>query len=262
MSDDKSCADWQTLLGAHADGELAPAEAMAVAEHLSRCVDCANEFSDLLLTMKTLHEALPSMQAPDVLRARIQSDLARAKFNPVRRQNLLTDRSARRWLIAASLVFVTTGAVVTWGRIAPARASAMEDGVLTAHVRSLQAGHLTDVASTDQHTVKPWFTGKLDFSPAVPRLESDSFPLVGGRMDYVGNHAVAALVYRRRSHVINVLISPSTVADDRAPHLDSKHGFQIANWASGGMSYWVISDLNSDELRTFCGLFREQAAMP
>ncbi len=262
MSVEKSCTDWQAQFSAHADGELVPAEAMAVAEHLRGCAVCADEFSGLLITLKTVHEALPTMKAPDTLRARIEADLAHADFTDVPRRNSLADRSARRWFVAASLVFATTGAVVAWERITPARASSIEGAVLTAHVRSLQAGHLTDVASTDQHTVKPWFTGKLDFSPAVPRLESDGFPLIGGRLDYIEDHSVAALVYQRRSHVINVLISPTAAAGDVVPHLNSKNGFQIANWTSGGMRYWVISDLNGDELRGFCGLFRERVAMP
>jgi anti-sigma factor RsiW len=129
--------------------------------------------------------------------------------------------------------------------------------VLTAHVRSLQLGHLTDVVSTDQHTVKPWFTGKLDFSPAVPRLEADSFPLVGGRLDYVGGRAVAALVYKRRAHVINVMTYPVASDATAGLHLETHRGFQIANWSDGGMAYWVVSDLNADELRAFCALMRD-----
>jgi anti-sigma factor RsiW len=126
----------------------------------------------------------------------------------------------------------------------------------------LQQGHLTDVVSTDQHTVKPWFTGKLDFSPAVPRLESEGFPLVGGRLDYIASRPVAALVYQRRAHIINVLTYPSESAAAVAPHLETRRGFQIANWTAGGMAYWVVSDLNADELRTFCTLMREADAAP
>jgi anti-sigma factor RsiW len=141
-------------------------------------------------------------------------------------------------------------------RSAPSSGTQMADAMLTAHVRSLQQGHLTDVISTDQHTVKPWFTGKLDFSPAVPRLEADSFPLVGGRLDYVGSRAVAALVYQRRAHIINVLTYPveSGAADLK---IETRRGFQIASWTVGGMAYWAVSDLNAEELRTFCTLMRE-----
>ena len=262
MPADRSCAEWQAQLSAYADGELASTDALAVAQHLSGCEACAREFNDLLQTMKTIHEQLPPLKAPDALRARVRSDLARAAFDSTPRLMSPSPRRWDQWLIAASLVLVSGSAYVAGARVAPSRPPSVGDAVLTAHVRSLQAGHLTDVASADQHTVKPWFTGKLDFSPAVARLESDGFPLVGGRLDYVADRPVAALVYSRRSHIINVLTYPAATGADVAPHLESRNGFQIANWTGAGMSYWVVSDLNADELRGFCALLREHTARP
>ena len=261
MPVEESCAEWQAQLSAHADGELAATDALALAQHLSRCEACAKEFNDLSQTMTTINEKLPPLKAPDGLRARVLADLTSADFGSASRR-VSAARRPERWLMAASLVLVAGSAYVGGGRWAPSRAPSVSDAVLAAHVRSLQAGHLTDVASTDQHTVKPWFTGKLDFSPAVARLQPDGFPLVGGRLDYVADRPVAALVYSRRSHIINVLTYPAAARPDVAPHLESKNGFQIASWTIGAMSYWVVSDLNADEVRGFCSLLRDRIAAP
>jgi anti-sigma factor RsiW len=246
-------------LSAHIDGELDAGEALDVAAHLAGCEACAAEYTLLLSTVESMRENLPPLRAPDALRERIVAAI-REPVAP--RENALrtvsTARSFRAWAAAASVV-VTIGVAYGLGArtSSPSSSGVTAEAMLTAHVRSLQLGHLTDVVSTDQHTVKPWFTGKLDFSPAVPRLESEGFPLVGGRLDYVGNRAVAALVYQRRAHIINVLTYPSESAAPVAPHLETRRGFQIANWSAGGMVYWVVSDLNADELRTFCALMRE-----
>ena len=164
----------------------------------------------------------------------------------------------RQWMFATAIAAVALLAFFTGRRGAPRGPASMEDQVLTAHLRSLQLGHLTDVASTDRHTVKPWFAGKLDFSPTVIALDSVGFPLVGGRLEYVGGRAVAALVYGRRLHTINVITWPAESASEVAPHLVSKNGYNVANWTARGMTYWVVSDLGADELRAFCGLLRER----
>ena len=262
MPSEQGCAVWQAQLSAYADGELDSVDALAVAQHLSGCAACARDFNDLLQTMNTIHEQLPPLKAPDALHERVRADLARSSLASAPRRLPLAVRRPSGWLIAASLLVVAGTAYFAGSRSGLSRVPALRDAVLATHVRSLQAGHLTDVASTDQHTVKPWFTGKLDFSPAVARLEADGFPLVGGRMDYVADRPVAALVYSRRAHIINVLTYPATPGNDVAPHLDSRNGFQIASWTGGGMSYWVVSDLNADELRGFCSLLRERIASP
>jgi anti-sigma factor RsiW len=128
--------------------------------------------------------------------------------------------------------------------------------VVTSHVRSLLAEHLTDVASSDRHTVKPWFAGKLDFAPVVVDLSAEGFPLVGGRLDYLEHRTVAALVYGRRKHVINLFIWPSEYGDIGALQSATTQGFQIARWNEAGTAYWAISDLNSSELRQFIQVYR------
>ncbi len=248
-------------LSAYIDGELDAGEALNVAAHLASCEACAGEYSLLLKTVESMRQNLPPLRAPNALRERVVAAIREPA--PSRERMVRTPRSFssyRAWALAASVMVMIGVAYGVGARTSSTPSGEMAESVLTAHVRSLQLGHLTDVVSTDQHTVKPWFTGKLDFSPAVPRLESDGFPLVGGRLDYVGHRAVAALVYQRRAHVINVLTYPSESAAAVAPHLETRRGFQIANWSANGMEYWVVSDLNADELRTFCTLMREADA--
>ena len=250
-------------LSAHIDGELDAGEALDVAAHLASCEACAAEYTLLLNTVESMRKELPPLRAPDALRARIVSSIREPEAPATRMVRAPRSyRSYRVWALAASVIVMIGVAYGIGVRTSPQPSGELAEAMLTAHVRSLQQGHLTDVVSTDQHTVKPWFTGKLDFSPAVPRLESEGFPLVGGRLDYVGHRAVAALVYQRRAHVINVLTYPSESAAAVAPHLETRRGFQIANWSAGGMTYWVVSDLNADELRTFCTLMREADTAP
>ena len=132
--------------------------------------------------------------------------------------------------------------------------------VIAAHARSLQVNHLTDVVSTDRHTVKPWFRDKLDFSPQVPDLSAEGFALSGGRLDYLADRSVAALVYQRGKHTINVFTWPATNDADTPVRNFSRQGFHIREWQRSGMNYWVVSDLNDEDLDQFVRLFREHSA--
>ncbi|SRR6266581_3191730 len=150
-------------------------------------------------------------------------------------------------------IIVSALVVLAAGRPGDA-ADKLEGELVNSHVRALMANHLTDVASADQHTVKPWFQGKLDYSPPVQDLAGQGFPLIGGRLDYLSGRAVAALVYRRRDHLINVFVWPDAAEEPRKPNIHQ--GYNVLGWRGAGMQYWAVSDLNAEELKTLGSLLR------
>ena len=291
-----SCATTRELLSGYVDGELPPDQAEEVAGHLASCATCAREYEATLETVRHLHERLARYSAPDVLRARIHEAIRKEgsgaaaeqsveelperitdeslephpeqhpERNPPRRRTLRAGRVPllrREWraswraLAAAAILIAALGSGLTLllpGR-RPAEPAVAEE-VLTSHIRSLMPDHLTDVRSSDQHNVKPWFNGRLDFSPTVPRLDSAGFPLLGGRLDYVHGRPVAVVVYGRRQHVINVFSWPAESDGDASQSLETRHGYNVLNWRRGGVEYWVASDLNVQELEHFAELLR------
>ena len=247
-------------LSAYVDGELPPDRAMEIADHLTSCADCASDYEAMLTTVRTAREGMAQYRAPDVLRARIRASLREETRPTVAR---VAPGSRRAWRIpwnavAAALVLVVASSGLTM--VATSRRASdapVADEVLASHIRSLMPEHLTDVRSSDQHNVKPWFNGRLDFSPTVPRLEEQGFPLLGGRIDYVHGRPVAVVVYGRRQHVINVFSWPaSQAAGATAPALRSRNGYNFERWRQGAAEYWAVSDLNAPELRTFAALLR------
>jgi anti-sigma factor RsiW len=173
-------------------------------------------------------------------------------------------RNRRGWW--QGLAWFGTGAATAWGLALVLLATpvppqdALGEAVTANHVRSLMASHLADVASSDQHTVKPWFAGKLDFSPPVVDLAAEGFALTGGRLDYLDGRTVAALVYRSGPHVINLFVWPTADAKVQAPAFSARQGYQLAHWAQGGMQAWAVSELNAAELQNFASLIRERTA--
>jgi anti-sigma factor RsiW len=195
-------------------------------------------------------------KAPPGLERRIRHMIAQEARGPGWLDRL-RGSFASWWPMAASFACGLLVAVSATTLLSTARNEIdFEQQLVSAHIRSLMPNHLMDVASSDQHTVKPWFTGKLDFSPPVVDLANEGFPLVGGRLDYLQGRPVAALVYQRRGHVINVFVMPAR--DDRASGMASalRHGYQVAEWQKSGMRLWAVSDVARDELDQFAQLLK------
>ena len=241
------------LLHAYFDNELDLVRSLELEEHLKTCPDCAQE----IWTQQTLRQGLRSAnlyhRAPAGLEARIRAALPReSKVVEMPRRNLWN------WMAVAAAILVAL--VLTW-RMMPSfpgqtGTDLLAQEVVASHIRSLQPGHLLDVESTDQHTVKPWFDGKIDFSPPVKDFAEDGFPLIGGRLDYIDHRPAAALVYQRHKHFINVYVWPESEAKASRARLESSEGYNIAFWEHGGMYFCAVSDLNTGELQQFAQLLQ------
>jgi anti-sigma factor RsiW len=195
--------------------------------------------------------------APAALRERIVTSIRQAEAAS---QHEAKPQGWRQWLNmgAAFATGLIASVIAAYFFTAASAQDRLAQEIVASHVRSLMATHLADIASSDRHTVKPWFTGKLDFSPPVHDLVSEGFPLVGGRLDYIGGRPAAALIYQHRQHTINVFVWPR---DDRLPAPPTSfaaQGFNVTGWKGEAMQFWVVSDLNAGELRQFAQRMREE----
>jgi anti-sigma factor RsiW len=236
-----TCEDVGLALDAYMDDECDGDTTTAIRRHVAGCAICRERLAQYE-TVGRLVRLAPYYPAPDRLRQRVADAIADSR----RRWHVAT------WAAAAAVAIAIGGGLVSLRSVQKvgAASDAIVDEVVTDHVRSLMADHLFDVRSTDQHTVKPWFLGKLDYSPPVEDLTPVGFPLVGGRLDSVAGRAVAALIYQRHQHVINVFVWP---AADAPTLIDSRsiRGFHVRQWTRDGMSFWAVSDLNDPELAGF-----------
>ncbi len=253
-----SCQKTQELIHGYLDGELDLARSLEVEQHMHECEICARSYRSQSTLRSSLKNDLLYYTAPEQLKKRVRFSLRKEAKSEVSRRAF-----GWRWLfVGASLTFMLLVGVVVW-RLAPRfiRPSGDEllaQEIVSDHVRSLQMpGHLTDVLSSDQHTVKPWFDGKLDFAPPVKDFASQEFRLYGGRLEYLNNRTVATLVYQRRLHYINLYIWPAEQAGATGEATTQRQGYNLIHWTSSGMNYWAISDLNSVELHEFARLVQQ-----
>ncbi len=238
-----TCNEARILLHALIDGELDAGHAREVEDHIAGCAACAAELAAYRTMSKAIAGADLRYTAPPALRRRIEASLPQTRV-PNRRAVL------RGFAMGSAVsAIAATGLVAIILRNDDAQR--IESEIVSAHLRSLQAGHLTDVISTDQHTVKPWFNGKLDVAPPVVDLTAQGFTLIGGRLDYVDARAIGAIVYRRRAHVINLFVAQTASAEPHTARIETIQGFNIRRWSERGLNYWAVSDLAADELAEF-----------
>jgi anti-sigma factor RsiW len=247
------CDEYEVLLHALIDGELDAAHAHDVEAHAASCWVCVAK----LATYLTMHEVMSSSAlkdtAPAHLRSRVEASLTppasrvasmRSFFKPTRRSFFggFALGSGLSAAVAASLVLTV---------IRGDQEQAVADEVVSAHIRSLQAGHLMDVETSDQHTVKPWFNGRVDVAPPVVDLTAQSFTLLGARLDYIDSEPIAAIVYQRRKHVINLFVAQQLGVHESRPVSKTIQGYNVRHWSQDGLDFWAVSDLAGDELDEF-----------
>ena len=271
-----NCEEAIKLMDGYLDGELDPLTSQTIEQHLRDCRNCDLAYKTHGSLIRAIGNATPYYKAPAELRERIQSSLREEiaerltrndarDAQPLFRRRQLELRTILlgtpwNWLgLAAAIIFA---AIITLNLVPrlqrPGADQFLATQLIASHVRSLMANHLTDVASSDQHTVKPWLDAKLDFAPAVIDLSSEGFPLVGGRLDYLDNRPVAALVYQRHKHFINLFVWPAASDSAKTTKAITHQGYQLLHWADPDFNYWAVSDVTDSELQTFKQLFEGQ----
>jgi anti-sigma factor RsiW len=243
------------LIEAYMDEELDPGLSASVEEHLAGCQACSNAYSRFCTQKASIKAAAPYYSAPVQLERSIRDALRQAAANEASQP---PGSPPWRWFAIAATVLLAVS--VSWNFHPSPRQATETDllaqSILADHIRSLIGTHLLDVPSTDQHTVKPWFNGKLDFSPEVRDFASEGFPLIGGRLEYLMDRPVAALVYGRRQHIINVFTwpaGPTLVSESQS----SRNGYNAIHWSHGAMTFWAVSDIALTELGQFKTLYEK-----
>jgi anti-sigma factor RsiW len=252
-----NCAESEVLIHALIDGELDAGHAREVEAHAATCRECADKLEMFRAMQAAMAAAELKEKAPDHLRNRIERALASpAAGIPTRFGGWsVAGRASRRTFLGGFALGTAASAAVATGVVIAVLAGnddrRIAGEIVSAHLRSLQGSHLTDVETSDQHTVKPWFNGKLDAAPPVVDLTAQGFTLIGGRLDYVDGEAVAAIVYKRRKHLINLFVGPRLGAASRGTKMAVIQGFNVYHWTRDGLGFWAISDINADELAEF-----------
>jgi anti-sigma factor RsiW len=249
-----TCMEINNLLSAYVDGELDSERSLTIKSHVQRCSSCLSEVKDLQVLTSAVENGSLRFKAPPHLKRNV--------ITAIRAENPRTRSSffAWRWasaLAAAGLIAVLAWAASTrWMQNSDQQIQLVHD-IVSSHVRSMMANHITDVSSSDSHTVKPWFGGKLDYSPPAKDLTEQGFRLVGGRLDYLENRPVAALVYQRKQHFINLFVWPSNRSTIKQDGPFTIQGYNVIHWTDSDMTYWLVSELNLSELNECARLLKE-----
>ena len=252
------CPEARLLLPAREALDLP--HALALDAHLETCSDCRERMLAEQAVGRALRERIPYFRAPTTLRDRLREQMRASPLQtaakPMRQRSSGVRRHQPRAWVAALAASLMLGFGL--GRALDDRSAdtVLADEIVAGHVRSLLAAHLDDVASSDRHTVKPWFATRLDYAPPVQDLAAAGYPLAGGRLDYIGQRRVAALDYRHRQHIINLYVWPAGSEHETAPQAETRSGYRLVRWTADGMCWWAVSDLNEAELREFAEQMR------
>jgi len=252
----RDCTEWQLLLQADLDDELSAADAARLAAHEEGCAECAAMRRRLVALSSKIAQEAPRYEAPPALRAALQA-AARPEAPPQASAEPLSETGtvvpfrsrARRWSreTVGFAVGAALAASVTLMVLSPSVGNGPADQIVADHIRALQPGHLIDVESSDHHTVKPWFAGRIDFAPPVPEFQN--YPLLGGRLDYAAGHTMAVVSYRAGKHIVDVFIRPADPA--AKARSGTMEGYHYICWLQGGMVLWAVSDMDPTELANF-----------
>ena len=254
-----TCESAYEFVDAYLDQELELTAAIEFEKHLAECARCRAALEQYQELHRAVQAQVPRFKTPATLESRIRAQTHSSEPPQMRRVRIAPPSWWRSWaLAAAAIIIVVLGAIFIVRNTSDRKSELLADEVVSSHIRSLMASHLSDVISSDQHTVKPWFTGKLDFAPVVKDLSPRGFQLIGGRLDYLADRPVAALVYRHRKHIINLFLWPSAVTDTPSRAIRIR-GFNLVSWTQSHMTYWAVSDLAAGELDEFVNDIRNPA---
>jgi len=248
-----SCPKFHDLLHGYLDGELDLAGNLEVENHLEQCKPCLAAYETHQAIRGAIRDGALYHQSPTELRQRVMTAIR--EESPAALPMRLQQKKQVRWWIGIAAAILIAASLI-WQFIPRSQSNALAQELVSDHIRSLLAMHLMDVVSTDQHTVKPWFNGRLDFSPPVQNFAQEGFPLVGGRLDYANSRSVAALVYQHGKHYVNVFVWPASSEQKTKADSHTLNGYHVVQWRSGGMNFAAVSDMSAEELNRLVQLLQ------